>query len=250
MHVLRIPSFARRLALAPALLALAPAPGGAAVTLRWLQPAESAPVQEFRIYAGPSTAQGELVYTGLPAPDAQGVHEAVVEIDAIDQGIPMYVWLTAANAAGESGPSNAQLHPLGCEPLVDGDCDGIADDGAAGHAPCASGQAVGCDDNCPYWPNPDQSDAGGIRAGSPPDGVGDACQCGDVNGDGRVSNADAVIIKRSLVVPPLATLAHPERCNVGGSAACTNADAIIVKRAQSIPPGAAIAQVCEPALTP
>jgi hypothetical protein len=250
MHALRTSSSLRCLSRVAALLVLAPASGGAATMLRWMQPAPSAPVQEFRVYKGASTAQGELVYAGVPIPDAQGVHAAVVQIDEIDQGVPVYVWLTAANGAGESGPSNAQLYPEGCDPLLDTDCDGVLDDGAAGDVPCATGQAVDCDDNCPYWPNLDQSDAGGIRAGSAPDGVGDACQCGDVNGDGRVSNADSVILKRSLVVPPLATMQHPERCNVGGSAACTNADVIIIKRAQSVPPAATIAPVCEPALAP
>jgi hypothetical protein len=35
-------------------------------------------------------------------------------------------------------------------------------------------------DNCPFAYNPTQSDLGGILSLAPPDGVGDACQCGDV----------------------------------------------------------------------
>lgn len=35
----------------------------------------------------------------------------------------------------------------------------------------------GSDDNCPNWPNPGQADNGGIA------GVGDACECGDINND-------------------------------------------------------------------
>ena len=45
-------------------------------------------------------------------------------------------------------------------------------------------------DNCKYEPNPTQSDVGGLGAAAP-DGIGDACQCGDVNNDGIVTSSDA-----------------------------------------------------------
>ena len=67
---------------------------------------------------------------------------------------------------------------------------------------------AGCD-NCPFEPNAGQADTGGIGVGSPPDGIGDACQCGDVNGDGFVTSADSAIILRSQLVPPTAT--NPKR---------------------------------------
>jgi len=38
-----------------------------------------------------------------------------------------------------------------------------------------------------------------VGAGSPPDGIGDACQCGDVNNDGFVTGTDATLIKRASV---------------------------------------------------
>jgi len=103
-------------------------------------------------------------------------------------------------------------------------------------------------DNCPSFANPSQSDSGGIGAASGPDGIGDACQCGDVNGNGRVTTADATLVTRSLLVPPTAVLAEPQQCNVGGSAACTTADAVIITRALLVPPTAAVQQVCAPAL--
>jgi len=115
---------------------------------------------------------------------------------------------------------------------ADGDGDGIGDVG----------------DNCPHFANANQSDIGGIGASSGPDGIGDACQCGDVSGNGRVTTADATLITRSLLVPPTATLARPDLCNVGGSATCTTADAVIVTRALLVPPTATVGQVCAPGL--
>jgi hypothetical protein len=110
----------------------------------------------------------------------------------------------------------------------DADSDGVAD----------------VDDNCLNEPNPTQSDVGGVGAGSSPDGIGDACQCGDVSGNGFVTTADATLMTRSLLVPPTATLARPDLCNVGGSASCTTADAVIVTRALLVPPTSAVQQVC------
>ncbi len=99
-------------------------------------------------------------------------------------------------------------------------------------------------DDCPFAADPLQQDQGGIGAGSPPDGIGDACQCGDVNGDGRVTLTDAVLITRSQLTPPAAVLAHPDRCDVGGAAGCGLADGVIVRRALLTPPSATIQPAC------
>jgi hypothetical protein len=231
-----------------ALLLLAPETAFAATTLRWIQPVGSAPVDEFRVYAGPPTTdEGSLVWAGLPVPDASQVYSADVQIDEIDAGIPVYVWLTAANDTGVSNPSNANFYPEGCNPLLDADCDGVPDDGAPGDVPCVTGQTFDCDDNCPYASNPDQDDTAGIGTGSLPDGIGDECQCGDVSGDGQVSMVDAIIIMRALMQPPVATMARPELCDVGGSLDCSSVDAAIVYRALMLPPLATIQQQCEPA---
>lgn len=114
--------------------------------------------------------------------------------------------------------------------IVDADGDGVGDN----------------NDNCPFMANADQADAGGIGAASGPDGIGNACQCGDVSGDGKVTTGDAVIISRSLLSPPTATQAHPELCDVNGNGTCTIADVVISRRAQLVPPTASIGQTCAP----
>jgi hypothetical protein len=101
-------------------------------------------------------------------------------------------------------------------------------------------------DNCPTVSNPSQLDRGGIGAGSRPDGRGDACQCGDVNDDGRVTLADSADILRSKLVPPTALLARPERCDVGGPSGCSLVDATVVRRALLAPPTATIVNQCVP----
>jgi hypothetical protein len=102
-------------------------------------------------------------------------------------------------------------------------------------------------DNCPFAANPGQEDGGGIGAGSAPDGIGDACQCGDVSGDGRVTLSDSLLLTRSLLEPPTATLARPELCDAGASAGCSLADAVILRRALLAPPTATILAQCPPA---
>jgi hypothetical protein len=102
-------------------------------------------------------------------------------------------------------------------------------------------------DRCPFAADPAQVDRGGVGTGSTPDGIGDACQCGDVTGDGRVTLSDSVAITRSLLQPPTATLARPELCDVGGSTGCTITDAVIVRRALLAPPTATIEPRCAPA---
>lgn len=122
--------------------------------------------------------------------------------------------------------------------------------------PCASqcgavdtdgdGRGDGCD-TCPYAFDPAQIDRGGLGIGTLADGIGDECQCGDVNGDGRVTVVDATILTRSLLNPPTATMTRPELCDVGGSLVCGTADAVILRRAQLAPPTATIVRQCPPA---
>ncbi len=83
-------------------------------------------------------------------------------------------------------------------------------------------------DNCPFAPNADQRDSGGL-GGAPADGIGDACQCGDVTGDGVVSVLDALRLLgvRSRPPAPLPTAT----CDVDGDGMCGRDDANAVLRA-------------------
>jgi len=74
-------------------------------------------------------------------------------------------------------------------------------------------------DNCVAAANADQSDADG-------DGIGNACECGDVTGDGRVTTVDARVIQRCVVGGiPCAAL-----CDVSGDGRCTTVDARLIQR--------------------
>ncbi len=111
------------------------------------------------------------------------------------------------------------------------------------------------DDNCRLLPNADQRDTGGVGIASP-DGIGDACQCGDVNDSGAVTATDGLAISRaSLNQQPFsgtnfATLSQlapsvflAGKCDVNGSVSCNSTDSLLVNRVSlGIPPP--VRQLC------
>jgi cysteine-rich repeat protein len=105
-------------------------------------------------------------------------------------------------------------------------------------------------DNCPYVPNANQADDGGVDS-SIPDGIGDVCQCGDLTGDGIVDNSDVAAYRTYLANPtgnPL-TGSAALKCNVFGAnaAVCNILDVAVMRRAMlGFAPG--IGQVCVAAL--
>lgn len=78
-------------------------------------------------------------------------------------------------------------------------------------------------DNCVVVPNADQADADD-------DGLGDACECGDVSGDGRVDSTDARLIQR-CVSGALSCEDLPGICDVNNDDACTRTDAQRIQQA-------------------
>jgi hypothetical protein len=100
-------------------------------------------------------------------------------------------------------------------------------------------------DNCVYTQNPLQEDTGGVGEALP-DGVGDACQCGDLDGDGTADVLDAVLFERHLAgLEP--SLSAGETCSViGGRIDCDPNDVTVLRDALvELAPG--VAQVCESA---
>src|SRR5262249_46455812 len=100
----------------------------------------------------------------------------------------------------------------------------------------AAGDAAGVGveaalDVCPLPANPDQTDSGGGGTSAPPDGVGDACQCGDVSNDGHVDVADVVAL-RDFLAQPSVPLPAPQKCNVGALAGvgCDLLDTVLLRR--------------------
>jgi len=168
--------------------------------------------------------------SGALAP-IQVVRDGAGGVDGLD-GVAPLAFAPGGEQLYAGGSLDRALVAFGVTPPADADLDGVID----------------ASDNCPFAANADQADVGGIGTGSAPDGIGDACQCGDVNGDGRVTVGDAVIVQRASLVPPAAVMAHPERCNVGGAAICNTADSVILRRGLLLPPTATIAQACAPAL--
>jgi len=102
-------------------------------------------------------------------------------------------------------------------------------------------------DNCPVTANPTQSDIGGVL-GEPPDGVGDACQCGDVDDSGIVDHDDVAAYRDSLADPVglALTPSGVAKCSVIGSAGpCEMVDVTVIQRALEVVPLApGIDQVC------
>jgi hypothetical protein len=93
---------------------------------------------------------------------------------------------------------------LGATPAIAQDLDGDGVDGAA--------------DNCPAWPNP-------LQADSDANGVGDACECGDQNGDRTVDVRDLIAINGALFDPARVT----ELCDTTFDGECDVRDILGVR---------------------
>jgi hypothetical protein len=92
-------------------------------------------------------------------------------------------------------PASGEMAQLPATYPADYDADGIPDPS----------------DRCPFFQDPDQLDVN-------ENGRGDACECGDQSGDGRLNVGDLVAINRAIFAPALATPLcdsnNDDRCNV------------------------------------
>ena len=79
------------------------------INVRWTQAPANPPVTDFLIYEGSNPYSGAFVDSVFPEPDAEGVYATDLWLD---DGISIYIWLTAVNFYGESLPSNAVFYPL------------------------------------------------------------------------------------------------------------------------------------------
>jgi hypothetical protein len=185
--------------------------------------------------ASPTSALGRDV--GSADLDADGRADWIIgdpDADVAGRAYLVYGGLEADNCPGLSNPAQ-----------TDGDGDGAGD---------------ACD-RCPLAADPQQRDLGRVASaadpgGAAPDGIGDACQCSDVSGDGRGTAADLAAIRRALA--GTAALAEPAKCNVRGplDAAprpsglrgdCSIADAaVLARQLAGLAPG--VMQACAPAL--
>ena len=129
--------------------------------------------------------------------------------------------------------------------LADSDGDGLVDGGAG--KPCLTGQTENCSDNCPFEPNNGDDD---VQIDSDGDGRGDACECGDVNGDSSLDIFDALMIAQGTLTPPLVTIDRPRTCDADGNGRCDIFDALRVAQASLNPPLAEIVQSCPAARPP
>ena len=74
-------------------------------------------------------------------------------------------------------------------------------------------------DNCPYWPNPGQEDEDG-------NGIGDACECGDADGNHRVDVDDILRIVRVI----FGEIPAPPMCDANADGRCDMDDVLGVNR--------------------
>jgi hypothetical protein len=75
-------------------------------------------------------------------------------------------------------------------------------------------------DNCPWYASANYSDLDG-------NGIGNKCECGDQNGDGRVNVMDLIAISHAIFNPPIAT----PLCDTDLSETCDVSDLVGLQRA-------------------
>jgi hypothetical protein len=197
----------------------------------------------FRIYVGVQSKAYDMRFDlRQPALGSGGQATAMQDqlSTLLSQPRVFFLAMTSVDLRGqESGFSNEIVIDLRTGDI---DADGVLDS----------------NDNCLRAANPDQLDRGGVASpsdlqGTRRDGIGDRCQCGDVDGSGTVTERDAQVIELMGVVGGVMSLAGgsgtppPTTCNVAGSSACDVTDAQAIRTA--VTGGTTLPQVCVAATT-
>jgi len=175
--------------------------------------------QEYRMTVDPVTGLATVWVGGVPR---------ISSYAGVDAGTvaPRLNW--GSGQSNSTGRAHYHLVEWGLN--LDRDSDGIPD-------------SV---DNCPSIQNNPASDVAGVGDGSAPDGVGDACQCGDLGEDGTAGSADLARYRAFLADPDGAPLTSVEstRCGAFGDPfRCSLVEVVALARAiEGLPPG--IAQSC------
>ncbi|MGH2898005.1 MAG: hypothetical protein ACRDMZ_04970, partial [Solirubrobacteraceae bacterium] len=108
-------------------------------------------------------------------------------------------------------------------------------------------------DSCDYVADPTQADRGGLGTTSTSNGIGDACECGELSNDGKIDAADVTILRNSLAMSgPALTPTQLARCAVIGNSATCNVRTVSVMRKALGPPlvPSLIQPTCTAALPP
>ena len=159
--------------------------------------------------------------------------------------------LTPDQIAGELQAVAEDIGAVGIDPVF-GAGKLVADETLGGLLDSDGDGVVNQDDNCRHTQNNSQLDLGGVLTGIA-DGIGDACQCGDVTDTGQVLGSDVDAI-RELFAGLSGPLAAPQKCNVhgpadGGFMDCGLVDVVVLRRGLMLPTPA-VGQLCAPALSP
>ena len=121
----------------------------------------------------------------------------------------------------DDGLSDAAEALIGTNPLdPDTDGDQVCDGGAA---VASAGCSATTPDNCPFVVNTIQTNSDAFTAG-------DACQCGDVIGDGKLDDDDVMRVRQQLVGRTTVTPFDANRCDVTGDGACDVRDLAVLER--------------------
>lgn len=184
---------------------------------------------------GPGTAANKSLVWSLPAEGRLRAGIFGINLNAISAGSLLTCSfkvdtaapggpLPLASFAGAAAPLGSSVAITATSGAIDVDADPDADGFAytQDSDPCTGGQVQGCEDNCPFVPNPDQADVDG-------NGIGDACECGDASGDGRVNTTDVRLIQR-CAVGQLEGPTCTGLCDVTGDGRCDTTDARLIQR--------------------